>query len=379
MPGPTRNLLATSWYRNAGVVVATLGLLYLFLVSIGLIGASFKLLGKDLALQIFGIGANPVDGLLIGILATSLVQSSSTTTSIVVGMVAAGLPVQTAIPMIMGANIGTSVTNSLVSLGQVGRTNEFQRAFAAATVHDFFNLLAVVILFPLQYYTNFLGVLSGAFASLITAGAEVTFNSPLKAVVGPAVKLLVDAFGAVLRDGVHQAVLLLLLAGVMLFVSLKNMTRLLGSVVMSRASGLFQRTLFRSAPIAFVVGIALTVAVQSSSITTSLVVPLAGAGILTLAQIYPYTLGTNLGTTVTALLASLAAENFGLAVTVALSHLLFNLCGVAIMTATPGLRTLPLRLAEGLAAQARHRPWVAIGYIVGVFFLLPAALLYFGR
>ena len=138
-------------------IVGILAILYLFLVSIGMIGAGFKGLGRGFAEQLMSGNAAPIIGLFIGILATSLIQSSSTTTSIVVGMVAAGtfgedpmIAVATAIPYIMGANIGTSITNTIVSLGHIVNKNEFRRAFEASIVHDFFNVLSVLILFPLQ-------------------------------------------------------------------------------------------------------------------------------------------------------------------------------------------------------------------------------------
>jgi len=366
--------------RNALLPLGILALLYLFLVSIGMVGASFKLLGKDAARQIFGFADNPLAGLLIGILATSLVQSSSTTTSIVVGLVAGGMPVGTAIPIIMGANIGTSVTNTLVSLGNIGRANEFQRAFAASTVHDFFNLLAVLLLFPLQYFTNFLGVLAGGLTGLLSGGAAMQFESPIAVVVEPAVRLLVKGLGAPVASAAVQAVLVMLVAAVLLFVALKYITVLLKGVVLERASTFFERTVFRTPQLAFLVGIVLTVAVQSSSITTSLVVPLAGAGLLTLAQIYPYTLGANIGTTVTSILAALAVpDHFLAAITVALSHFLFNICGVAAIMPIPVVRRLPMRLADGLAAQAIRRRWVPVVYVLVVFFLTPLVLLYATR
>ncbi len=366
--------------RRVLIFLGVLGLLYLFLISIGMIGDAFKLFGKGLAKQVFDFASNPLCGLFIGILATSLVQSSSTTTSIVVGLVAGGMPVPTAIPIIMGANIGTSVTNTLVSLGHIGRVNEFKRAFAASTVHDFFNLLAVLILFPLQYFTNFLGWLASGLAGFLTGGMDVQFHSPIKDAVKPAVKLLVHGLGAPVNSQGIQAVLVLVVAAILLFFSLKYMTQLLRGLVMHKAGGFFERTVFRSAQLAFVVGIALTVAVQSSSITTSLVVPLAGAGLLTLRQIYPYTLGANVGTTITAILASLAVtENFLAAATVALSHLLFNVCGICAITPLPVVRLLPIRLAEALAEQAVRRRWVPVLYILVVFFLIPLSLIYATR
>jgi len=128
-----------------------LGLLYIFLLSIALFGAAFKLVGKEFSQQLISTTSNPVVGLMIGLLATSLIQSSSSTTSIVVGMVSGGaLTVTGAIPIIMGANMGTTVTNTLVAMTSMNRRTEFQRAFAGATMHDFFNLMAIAILFPLE-------------------------------------------------------------------------------------------------------------------------------------------------------------------------------------------------------------------------------------
>jgi solute carrier family 34 (sodium-dependent phosphate cotransporter) len=73
--------------------------------------------------------------------------------------------------MIIGANIGTTVTNTLASLGSIRRAEEFRRAFEAATVHDFFNLLAVAVLFPLQLATGFLST-AAAWITEILRGAE---------------------------------------------------------------------------------------------------------------------------------------------------------------------------------------------------------------
>ena len=361
-------------------LVGVFALLYIFLVSIGMVGTAFKMAGKEMANEFFTFASNPICGLFIGILATSLVQSSSTTTSIVVGLVAGGLPVETAIPIIMGANIGTSVTNTLVSIGHIGRTNEFRKAFAASTVHDFFNLLSVLILFPLQYATKFLNHLSGGAAGLITGGVDAKFASPIKVIVKPVVKMLTSVLSMPFESKGVQVVLILLVAMVLLFLALHFLSKLLRGMVMQEASGFFERTVFRTPYLAFLVGIMLTAAVQSSSITTSVVVPLAGAGLLTLRQIYPYTLGANIGTTITAIISSLAAaQNFGAALTVAFSHLFFNICGIMAITPFKPVRELPLKLAEMLADQAVKRKWVPIVYIAVVFFATPLFLVYLTR
>ena len=128
-------------------VVSFLAMLYLFFSSIELMSAAFKMSGAGLAQQLLTMASDPVAGLLIGFLATSLIQSSSTTTTIVVGLVASdALTIQLAVPIIMGTNIGTTTTNTIVAIGHVTRPAEFERAFAASTVHDFFNLLAAFTL-----------------------------------------------------------------------------------------------------------------------------------------------------------------------------------------------------------------------------------------
>ena len=124
--------------------------------------------------------------LFIGIFATVLFQSSSTTTSLIVGMVSSGVVSLTAsIPMIMGANIGTTVTNTLVSIGHIRRGNEFKRAFAASTVHDFFNLMAVIIMFPLEMSTHFIERSATAMGIFFfgRVSTEDAFKSPIKAAI----------------------------------------------------------------------------------------------------------------------------------------------------------------------------------------------------
>ncbi len=213
---------------NVARAIALLALLYLFLVSIGLVGSSFKLMGKDLAKQVFEFASHPVCGLFIGILATSLVQSSSTTTSIVVGLVGAGeMSVVDAVPIIMGANIGTSVTNTLVSIGHISRSNEFKRAFAAATVHDFFNLLSVLILFPLEYFTQFLSRSATWLGSMVTGGKDMQFDSPVTVFIKPVTRWIGELAAWISDSSAVQAGILLVIAGVLLFFSLKYMSALM--------------------------------------------------------------------------------------------------------------------------------------------------------
>jgi len=369
---PQRRTAISIWQSTGARVLTLLLLLYGFLVSIGMLSKAFKMFSGGFVDGLIESASNPLLGLFVGILATTLVQSSSTTTSLVVAMVGSGgMPIDTAIPIVMGANIGTSVTNTLVSLGHIGRGGEFERAFAASTVHDFFNILAVIALFPLQMATNFLGTLSSQLANLFAEVGGMTFASPLKAVTGPAVNAV-----AQLLDG-HPWTLLIL-ALVIMFASLRYLVVALKSVVLGRVEAFFDQTLFANAGRAMLFGLFITVLVQSSSITTSLAVPLAGAGILTLVQIFPYTLGTNIGTTITAILAALAVGEIS-AVTVAFAHLLFNICGIVLIWPVAAIRGIPLRLAADFATIAANHRWIAIAYILVCFYTVPFAAIFLLR
>jgi sodium-dependent phosphate cotransporter len=340
-------------------------LLYFFLVSIKLMGATFKQY-KDVAESLIETANNPFFGLLIGILATSIVQSSSTTTSMVVGLVGSGLiDFQIAIPMIMGANIGTSVTNTIVSMGNISREDEFKRAFSASTVHDFFNIMAVLIFFPLEYFTGFLSISASYMADIFQQFGGGKSTNYLKIILKPAVNLIKEIFAG-------NALLMLGTSLALLFITLKYLSSTLKKVFIGRFQNLFDRIVFKNAAMSFVLGIILTVLVQSSSVTTSLVVPLAGAGILNIHQIVPYTLGANIGTTVTAILASLATGQIA-AVTVAFAHLLFNIFGTTFIYP---MRKIPIYLSELLSRMAIKNKAIPILYILIVFFLIPFSLIY---
>ena len=109
------------WAWIAVGVVALCFFLYFFLLGLNLLGSSAKIIGGCTAGELLGDDTNPIAALMIGILATVLLQSSSTTTSIVVSLVGSeSIATRQAIYMVMGANIGTSVTNTIVALGQMG-------------------------------------------------------------------------------------------------------------------------------------------------------------------------------------------------------------------------------------------------------------------
>ncbi len=355
-------------------------LLFVFLVAIDLMSGAFKGLGRDTAEALFTGIANPFAALAVGILATVLVQSSSVTTSTIVALVGSGqLEVAHAVPMVMGANIGTTITNTLVSLGSIRRGAEFRRAFAAATVHDFFNLLTVAILLPAEILTGFLHKAAAWVAAIVPIQSDAQgFHSPIKTAVKFVAGGIEDFLGGTL--GFHDVlggIVLLILAIAMIFMALLLITKNMRIVIAARAEKALNAALQKSGLIGILIGVALTVAVQSSSITTSLLVPLCGAGVLTIANAFPMMLGANIGTTVTALIASMATDVNGL--TIALVHLGFNLCGVALFYPLPFMRRIPIRLAEGLAQRSTRSPFWVVVYVAGVFVLIPLlGILLFG-
>jgi sodium-dependent phosphate cotransporter len=356
-PGQEGSADRTSVARTILKVLFFLAMLYLFFFSIELMSTAFKMAGRGFAETLIETVSDPIAGLVLGFLATSLIQSSSTTTTIVVGLVASGqLPIGLAIPIVMGANIGTTTTNTLVSMGHVTRLGEFERAFAASTVHDFFNILAAVTLLPLEVIFHPIERVATVLEHMFEGAGGLSLASPLKAAVGPPAEFVAEL--------IPVELILVVIALSILFTALQQMMKLMRGAVLKRLESLFDRILFRNDAASFGLGMVATAAVQSSSATTSLVVPLAGTGVLSLRQIFPYTLGANVGTTITAILASFATGSPA-AVTVALAHLTFNIMGIAIFYP---IARLPIWMAEAvgrLAAKSRKSSaTVIIIYII---------------
>ncbi|WP_237485555.1 Na/Pi symporter [Vibrio hippocampi] len=353
-------------------------MLYLLLVSVSMVGSGFKMAAGEQAKTLFEFASHPVAGLMIGLVATALIQSSSTVTSIIVGLVAGGLPVETAIPMIMGANIGTTVTNTLVSLGHVRCNTEFKRAFASATIHDFFNLLAVIIFLPLEMMFGILDKISHWLVSPMLASGDMSmkglnFIKPLTKPVVSAIQEPLSQFGST-----TGGVLLIVLGIATIFVAITAMGKLMKSLMVGRAKEMLQNAIGRGPIHGIVSGSIVTVLVQSSSTTTSLMVPLVGSGTLKVRDVYPFTLGANIGTCITGLLAATAVTgaNAAFALQIALVHLVFNILATLFIFGIPFLRELPVKGADYISDMAIKNKAVVGGYLASVFVVLPGTILF---
>jgi len=366
----------TSSVKGIIKFITVLALLYIFLVSISLMGASFKGFGEDFAEKLICTTSNPVVGLFIGLLVTSIIQSSSTTTSMVVGFVAGGvLTIENAIPIVMGANIGTTITSIIVSMAHITRKEEFKRAFSGALLNDVFKVMVVLVLFPLEIMTGYLSKVATFMAHMFQNVGGLKVSSPVKVIVKPAVDIIHDFFFSICPEEPKTGcVLMLVFALGLLFIALFFLVKVLKSLMAHRTEAVFYSILGKGAMRGMLLGAVITAVIQSSSVTTSILVPLLAAGIITIEMAFPVTLGADVGTTITALLASLTGNIEG--TVVAFAHLAFNLTGIIMIYPIKKIRAIPVKVAKWIGETGtRHRIY-AIMYVVGIFFVLPAVFIF---
>ena len=414
------------WAMGGLSCLAALTFLYFFLFGLELLGSGAKVMTGCTAGSLFGNETNPIAGLMIGILATVLLQSSSTTTSIIVSLVGAeAVTVKQGIYMVMGANIGTSVTNTIVALGHLGDGDQLERAFAGAVVHDMFNFLSVAILLPLEVISGYLYHLTSAMVKNIEPKDGDKWVGPLKKIVSPLAKKLIDANKDVIKDvakggscddyypinctdpenptkdtcevGLIACIkktnecpaffdpyadlgddqmsgLVCFIIGLMvLFVCLFGLVKILNHMLMGTSTRIIYKATNMNGYLAMLIGAGITILVQSSSITTSALTPLVGMGVLRLEQMFPLTLGANIGTTVTAILAALLSTTEALQV--ALAHLFFNITGIIIWYPIPVMRNVPLYCARQLGKATRIWKGFPLVYIFVMFFIVPLIFL----
>lgn len=356
-------------FRNIAYVI---GALLVFLFALDLMISSLQHLGKTASEAIILATSNPFTGLFIGLLATALIQSSSATTSMVVALVASrAITMESAIPIIMGANIGTTITSTIVSLGFITKKKEFRRAVAAGTCHDFFNILTAAILFPLEYYFGFLSGISGTIAKTffhdpLTGGSPNFYGL---SIFSPVISLLIK--------GIDNGLLLTALSFALLFGSILFFRKVLSLRFGFSSQARLQHLFFAHPLKSFGWGIVTTAAIRSSSVTTSLVVPLVAKKLVKLRKAFPFIMGANIGTTLTAFIAAMFNSN--VAMSIAIAHFLFNFFGVLIFFPISALRKIPVLLADGLGRLTRKYRMAGFLYVFLVFFFIPFSLIFFNR
>ncbi|MBA4054675.1 MAG: phosphate transporter [Marivirga sp.] len=373
-PAPLTDPNKKVW-SNIRILLYILGAFVLFLFSLDLMTSALQHMGSRAAETILLATSNPFTGLFIGLLTTAMLQSSSTTTSLVVALVASGsITLQSAIPIIMGANIGTTITSTIVSLGFINKRKEFRRAVAAGTYHDFFNILTVIVLFPLEYYYGFLSSLSVWIASFF-------FTPSLKPVENNATHFWFGFAPIIdfLLEKIPSAFFMAILSLALLFSSILIFRRLISNLLKAKSPEVFSRFFFKNQLKSFMWGLLTTAAIRSSTITTSVVVPIVAKKIASLKQAAPFIMGANIGTTVTAFIAATLNSNTSSAISIAIAHFLFNLIGVLLFFPIPVLRRLPIELANGLGKLTLKYRLAGFVYILVTFFFIPFSLIYLNQ
>ncbi len=369
------------WWHAMWALVA----LYFFLCAINIMGGGLKVIGKntDWLQTAIAQGDNPLVALLAAVLVTSIVQSSSFTTSLIITLVAAQeMSVRTAVFAVMGANIGTSITGIIVSLGTMRIRRQFRRSYCTALMHAVPNVMTVLLLFPLEWITSAFaskGPNGEAGVGVLTSLAQWLTNaiglgeigkgtSPVKVITKPVVDTVKDVIGWVTEDAaVLGGVLIAVVGLVTLFCGLAGLVKNLKGAMLSKMEGLFSKVIFRNDFFAWLSGLGTTIAVQSSSVSTSLMVPIAGAGAVKLRRVFPYMLGCNIGTTVTGVLAATANPTAG-AVSVAIAHVLFNITDNLVWYP---LRMFPIRISKWLSSLAATKRKHAFIFLATVFLIVP--------
>jgi len=427
---------AKGWRMLAVYMFGVCFFLYFFLFSLLLLGNSAKVIGGCAAGSLFGDIDNPIAGVCIGILATVFLQSSSTTTSITVGLAGSGIDTKLAIYVIMGANIGTSVTNTIVAMGQMGDGEQLERAFAAATVHDAFNYLSVLVLLPIEVISNFLYY----FTEWMVSGRSDPekgdkWEGPVKKIVAPLTNRLIIPSKTVLKsvakgeatcsdfypvqctstdytydtcasksainatvglitcskktghcpsffqgtggtegDDLASGWVCFILSIVFLVCCLFGLVKVLSTMLGGVSSKMIAKATNIPGIASMAVGCLITILVQSSSITTSVLTPLAGMDLIKLEQMYPMTLGANLGTTMTAIMAAMVSDQVE-SLQVALAHLWFNIAGILIWYPVPFMRNIPMAIARWLGKMTRRSKYFPLLYLFVAFFVIPLTFL----
>jgi sodium-dependent phosphate cotransporter len=274
----------------------------------------------------------------------------------------------------MGANVGTTITSTIVSLGFINKKKEFRRAVAAGTYHDFFNILTVIILFPMQYYYGFLSHLSETITHQFFSSSSTTTENQVRHFwtgFNPVIDFLVNT--------ISNGFILAILSFSLLFTSIILFRRILSNILLVRSQDRFSRFFFKNKFKSFGWGLVTTALIRSSTVTTSLVVPLVAQKIVTLRNAAPFILGANIGTTITAFIAATLNSNLASATSLAIAHFLFNLIGTLIFFPIPALREIPIKLASELGKLTLKYRLVGFVYILSTFFFIPFSLIYLNR
>jgi sodium-dependent phosphate cotransporter len=229
-------------------------------------------------------------------------------------------------------------------------------------------------MFPLELATGFLEKLATLMSVWFTGAGGFKMVSPVKLVTKPAVHFIEKILHLLSGSALVSYIFMLIVSILLLFFALYFIVKVMKSLVINRAEIVLNNVISKSRLLGLLAGLFFTIIVQSSSITTSLLIPLVAAGILTVETAFPITIGANIGTTTTAILASFATGNIS-AIIIAFTHFLFNLTGTLFIYPIKLFRNIPINLAKAFGDLAAEKRRYAFFYVLGMFFIIPALLI----
>ncbi len=361
--------------RWAGVI----GAVFMMIMAVYLILDGAFGIGSNGVAQLFNLAANPIIGLLIGILATATIQSSTTVTALTVTAVGTGgISVTVAIPIILGANIGTTITASIVAFSYIGNRSSFRRAFASASLHTWFNTLFGLAAFLLELAFHPLSRFSNMVSDSVVGENPSEAGRGLFQLYSPLINAVgVDGLLGSLFDRRLAAVFAILVGTLLVLAAIRFINAQLSVLTAATTRTLLERSSGASNALGVTSGALVTMAVNASSVTVSSLLPFAVARTLTMREALSVTLGANVGTTLMSLLAALAVPGTlgTLAVQAALVHVIFNVAGTMLVLICPPLQNRIIALAELSGRVAVRGYSMAAAAMAGGYFVLPALVI----
>lgn len=348
-------------------------LTFFFLFAIDLVIETVKILiGESYIKSTLNNVYSPFAGLFVGLLVTALAQSSTLVTSLGVAMVASGtLSLQNAVPIVIGANIGTTMTPLLVSFGYIMHKKEFRKAIAGSMSHILVNILPALLIFPLEYYGGFLSKASLYLAILFSGkNAILPFKIPY---VGEISTSVIFQHIPLLQ----YPVLFLVLGLLSLFACIRLFIALFEKLFVSDFFGRLEKVVRTSKWRSFLWGVIITALIHSSTIVIGFLITLIGSNKVSLKQAFPFIIGANLGTTLTALTASLGKSEAGMSI--AFAHFLFNLISMLLVLPFPWIENKIILLCRRSGSLIMQYRLASFLYVLILFFLLPFLLIYLNK
>ncbi|WKY16790.1 hypothetical protein Q1695_001421 [Nippostrongylus brasiliensis] len=392
-----------SCLRFTGILV----ILFLYICSLSNLSNAFSLLGSrglGKAIKASPLINDPVSAVVVGMLATVVLQSATTTTNVLVSMIAADmLTVHDAIPVMIGSELGS------------------------ATLGDVFNVCCIFVILPLELATGFIEKLSWLIVDPLIAEQGISLKT-LDLLTDPVNRMILEVNEPELRNAtidddffppdhsfVYRCVfrngsriyncpythifaysslsdtvigwIVLLGSIVVLIFCLIGIVYLIQALLQGPSAKYVRGLLSRECPgrwkfctgyTVMLVGLIITLAIQSNNIFSSSLTPLVGSGVITLDQMYPLLLGANIGGSFSAVLAALTADGsrFEKTLQMAVCQVLYNIIGTFMFYLIPWTRVLPIYLARRLGEVTDQYRWFIVVFILVFFVLIPAVVIF---